>query len=185
MRNEVQINNEGPEAQEGRGRFSISWSFMIKLMLFPKIPLTKSVLSEQENKKPMFCELSSTSSQTCDLFVFWLCAPFPSVIRPDSVGWETLKTVVLGVVIHKSPSVFPSDRDVDWDKWESPTELLINEVGMQWLSMAKVLTDFYPSTLKITGEKKVMDIPAERALFVVLTLHCNISEHVFFHLLRE
>lgn len=71
MRNEVQINNEGPEAQEGRGRFSISWSFMIKLMLFPKIPLTKRVLSEQENKKLMFCELSSTSR-----LVIYLCFDF-------------------------------------------------------------------------------------------------------------
>ena len=97
-------------------------------------------------------------------FDFVLC--FLSVTRPDSVGWETLKTVVL-VVVHKSPSVFPSDRDVDWDKWESPTELLIHEAGMQWPSMAEVLTDFYPSTLKITGEKMVMDIPAEHAMFMV------------------
>lgn len=119
MRNEVQINFKCPEAQEGKNRFSIPHNFLIKLMLFfffPKIPLTKCVAWWWEHGADIVS--SETPADLWSILLFWLCALFPSVLL-QQVLWveQDLKTVILAG--DKSPDVFPSNRDVDWEKCET------------------------------------------------------------------
>lgn len=141
------------------------------VFFFPKIPLTKCVAWWWEHGADIVS--SETPADLWSILLFWLCALFPSVLL-QQVLWveQDLKTVILAD--DKSPDVFPSNRDVDWEKCETPCCWYV-----KWRCSDPVLQKclFLPKCTE-NNYRKIGDGHSSRMCRVCgSALRCTISEH--------
>lgn len=90
--------------------------------------------------------------------LFWLCALFPLVLLE-----QVEQGVEAAVCVAYQSQVLSQAAGL---VTETNALLLVHHVEMEWPWVAETPPGFYVSTLKTTGEKMVLGIPAEHALFV-------------------